>query len=125
MVQEVLGQRPWVRMAGAFREIPGLLQWQGRAIALLDLASIIEGLRPLEPNEIRPRTLVVRVEDVTLAVSVDEVREVEECDAVTPTPNRLTRLPHATEEVLLHEIPMPILSLQNVVRSLLSAPRRI
>lgn len=119
-VQEVLGHRSWVPLSGTFREIPGLVQWQGRAIVLLDLGSLVEGLRALEANEIRPRTLVVRVEDASLALSVDEVREVVECESTAAAASRLTRLRHATEEVVLASVPMPILNLQALVKSLLS-----
>jgi len=110
-----------VPMSGPFREIPGLVQWQGRAIVLLDLGSMIEGLRPLEVSEIRPRTVVVKVDDATLAIAVDEVREVEECDAAAAAASRLTRLRHASEEVVLGDVPMPILDLHSLLKALLAS----
>ena len=58
-VREVLGPRAWIALPGTRDEVPGVVVWGGRAIALLDVAQFQPGLRRLAPGEIRPRTLLV------------------------------------------------------------------
>jgi chemotaxis signal transduction protein len=120
LVQEVLGHVPWVALPGMTPELPGLTQWRGRTVVLLDPGALVEGLTALRPEETRARTVVVRVHDVTIAISVDDVREVEECEAPQPGATRLTRLRHTSEDAIVAAVPMPLLDLPSLVQSLLS-----
>ena len=67
-VRQVLGHETWTPIDGPRKEMPGLLQWQGRAVTLINLGVLLDGLRQLEPGEVRRRTVVVGAEDVTLAL---------------------------------------------------------
>jgi chemotaxis signal transduction protein len=120
-VREVLGQRPWVPVPSTMPHIPGIIAWQGRAIALFDLGTLGGGMRPLNPDQRRHRTLVVQVEGATLAVPVDSVLEVEEVDGDRIRPSQVTTLKHCAKEVELHGTPMPLLNLGEATRLILSA----
>src|SRR5690242_15810107 len=54
-VQEILGQRPWIPITGAPSELPGVLAWRGRAIAVFDVGRVIDGAAPLPADESRHR----------------------------------------------------------------------
>jgi chemotaxis signal transduction protein len=73
---EVLGRRPWVPVPGSRPELPGVVMWAGRAVALLDLPRLQPGLTPLEPEERRARLLIVASRGGHLAVPVDRISEV-------------------------------------------------
>src|SRR5215472_11977592 len=91
-VQEVLGTRRWVPVPHASSQIPGVLAWRGRAIAVFDLSTLLEGGSPLQPGALRPRTVIVESRSCALAMPVDMVHEVGE---VTPTqirPSHGTRM---------------------------------
>jgi chemotaxis signal transduction protein len=122
-VREVLGERAWVRVRPMIREIPGVIPWQGRAIALLDLGSLFEGMRPLLPDERRCRTLVANVDDRTVAIPVDAVMEVVEVDESHVRPRQLTRLGHCAQEVELGGIPMPLFNLGEALQAILSSSK--
>ncbi|MBI5533776.1 MAG: chemotaxis protein CheW [Deltaproteobacteria bacterium] len=76
LVREIVGARTWVPVPGARVELPGVVAWGGRAVAMLDIARVVPGLRPLAPGEQRPRALIVDVHDSVLAVPSDWVSEV-------------------------------------------------
>jgi chemotaxis signal transduction protein len=119
-VREVLGERAWVRIPRILRQLPGLVAWQGRAIGLLDLATLGEGLRPLQPPERRSRTLVAHVDDMTVAIPVDAVMEVVEVDEASVRPCQLTRLANCSHETEIHGIPMPLLNLGAALQAILA-----
>src|SRR5262252_6995799 len=89
-VQEILGERPWVLLPGARSELPGVVSWRGRAVALFDFAAVTEGLARLDENAPRPRTVIVTVRSSALAIPVDAVREVREVPNDAPTPPKVT-----------------------------------
>jgi chemotaxis signal transduction protein len=120
-VREVLGERPWVRVRPMIREIPGVIPWQGRAIALLDLGTLFEGMQPLQPDERRCRTLVAHVDEATVAIPVDAVMEVVEVDESHVRPCQLTRLGHCAREVELRGIPTPLFNLSEALHAILSS----
>jgi chemotaxis signal transduction protein len=105
-IREILGERPWVRVPPLLHQVPGVLAWQGRAIALLDLGTLGDDLKPLAPGERRSRTLVANVDDATLAIPVDEV---------------MTRLGHCAQEVELDGIPRPLLDLHAALHAILAS----
>jgi chemotaxis signal transduction protein len=122
-VREVLGERAWFQVPSGTPQIPGILAWQGRAIALFDLGALGGGtLVPLQPRERRPRTLVVHVSDALLALPVDGVMEVEEVDDSRVQPCHVTRLANCTTEVELRGRPMPLLNLSETVNGILASP---
>jgi len=116
-VQEILGEQRWVPIAGAPAEMPGVIAWRGRAVAVLDLGPV-SGSGALPPGESRRRTIVVHVDDATLALPVDGVREVQEVPDGAVRPAELTRLRHAAMEVELDGVPMPVLELGALLRAL-------
>lgn len=75
-VREILGERPWVALPGARDEVPGVVVWAGRALAVLDLARFHPGLRALAPGEVRSRLLLLETVAGALALPADRVSEV-------------------------------------------------
>ena len=75
-VREILGERVWVAIPGTQAVMPGVTAWRGRAIAVLDLAAVIDGLTPLGGVATqggegkRSRTLVAQVGDNTVAIDL-------------------------------------------------------
>ena len=116
-VQEILGEQRWVPIAGAPVEMPGVIAWRGRAVAVLDLGPL-SGSGALPPGESRRRTIVVHVDDATLALPVDGVREVQEVPNEAVRQAQLTRLRHAATEIELDGVPMPLIELGELVRTL-------
>jgi chemotaxis signal transduction protein len=114
-VQEILGEQRWVPIAGAPVEMPGVIAWRGRAVALLDLGPLTGGA-PLAAGESRRRTVIIQKDDCTLALLVESVREVQEVAEEDVRSAHLTRLRHATTEVELDGIPMPILDVADLLR---------
>ena len=122
-VREVLGERSWLQVPSTVPHIPGLVAWQGRAIALLDLGAFGAGMRPIKPNERRRRTLVVHVDGATLAVPVDSVSEAEEVLPSSLRAAQATRLEHCSQEVELRGIPMPLLNLREAMKVIFTQPQ--
>jgi chemotaxis signal transduction protein len=120
-VREVLGERGWIQIPSSVPQIPGVIAWQGRAIALYDLGALGADLVPLKPGQRRPRTLVVHVNDSTLGLPVDGVMEVEEVDESNVQPCHVTRLASCTTEVELRGIPMPLLNLRETMGGILAS----
>jgi chemotaxis signal transduction protein len=124
-VREILGERRWVSVRCPQPQIRGLVGWQGRAIALFDLGMLGRGLQPLKEDERRRRTLVVDVDDATLAVPVDNVMEVEEIEDSALRLCQMTKLAHCATEVELRGIPMPLLNLSDALKGILGAVRTV
>ena len=116
-VQEILGEQRWVPIAGAPAEMPGVIAWRGRAVALVDLAALGGGAA-LPPGTSRRRTVLVNVEDTTLALPVEGVREVQEVPDEAVRPAQLTRFRHSKLEVDLDGVPMPLIDLLDLLREL-------
>ncbi len=116
-IQEVLGQRPWVRIPGAPANLPGVLAWRGRAIAVLDLGAVLGVADPAVPGTAKPRAVVIQVGGSTFAILVDAAREVYEIA------RELVRSPHATThrfargEIEVLGTPMPIVDLPALLAS--------
>ena len=75
-VVEILGDRDWIPIPGARREMPGVVIWSGRAIAVLDLSRFGRGLDPLRPSERRARVLIVTSEGGHVAIPVDRIGDI-------------------------------------------------
>ncbi|HEY1585029.1 MAG TPA: chemotaxis protein CheW, partial [Polyangia bacterium] len=87
------------------------------AVAVLDLGPL-SGSAALTADERRPRTVIVNVEDATLALPVESVREVQEVQEASVRPAQLTRMRHASMEVELDGVPMPLIDLADLLRVL-------
>jgi chemotaxis signal transduction protein len=116
-VQEILGEQHWVPIAGAPAGMPGVIAWRGRAVALLDLGPL-SGNAALAAGQSRRRVVIVHVDDATLALPVEGVREVQEVPDEAVRPAHLTRFRHATMEVELDGVPMPLIDLGDLLRVL-------
>jgi chemotaxis signal transduction protein len=116
-VQEILGEQRWVPIIGAPAEMPGVIAWRGRAVAVVDLGPL-SGSAGLVAGESRRRTVIVRVDDAMLALPVEGVREVQEVPEAAVRPAELTQLRHAAMEVELDGIPMPLIDLADLLRVL-------
>jgi chemotaxis signal transduction protein len=119
-VQEILGEQRWVPIVGAPAEMPGVIAWRGRAVALVDLGPLGGGAA-LAAGEARRRTVIVSVEETTLALPVEGVREVQEVPDEAVRPAQLTRLRYSTLEVELDGVPMPLIDLADLLRELAPA----
>lgn len=113
-VQEVLGTRTWMRVPGASAHLPGVLAWRGRAIAVLDLSSVLGiTMRAGSP----PRTVIARIADCTFGFFVETAREARTVDASALS------TPHAvTGEFVQHQLTldgrvMPVVDLAGVIES--------
>jgi chemotaxis signal transduction protein len=78
VVREVLPAGPWVPIAGASDETPGIAFWKRRPIAVIDLQAMRGDLPALVPGVARARLLLVNVFDELVAVPVDAAREVRD-----------------------------------------------
>jgi chemotaxis signal transduction protein len=108
-VKEIVGARSWVPVPGARPELPGVLAWGGRAVAVLDLARVAAGLTPLSPTEQRQRSLLVQVRDSMLAIPVDWVSELRELDDKDIRSRRVHDFPLARAEADLGDAVVPLL----------------
>jgi chemotaxis signal transduction protein len=115
-VVEIISGQPWVPLPKARRELPGVCAWRGRAIAVLDLAALSRELRPLEPGEVRSRTVVANIDRVTLALPVDAVHEPCSVDESRMAPSRLTEQAFARYELQIDDRTVaPVLDLEVLV----------
>jgi chemotaxis signal transduction protein len=109
MVQEILGEKAWIPIPGACKEIPGVVQWNRRAVAMLDLGRVVADLRPLQPGEKRPRTLMLRIGESNLALPTDAVSAILEVDATNIRPRAVSDFLLCRSEVLLNDEVTPLL----------------
>jgi chemotaxis signal transduction protein len=119
-VHEILGARSWVPIPHASRNVPGVLAWRGRAIALVDLARLVEGGEALRPGVERPRTLVVEARGCTLAMPVDAVHEVQELDPSKVRQSHVTRVRHSTTEIDLFGAVAAVVDVSSMIEGVLA-----
>lgn len=120
MVQEILGERVWIPIPGACKEIPGVVQWNRRAVAMLDLGRVVADLRPLEPGESRPRMLMLRVNESNLALPTDAVSAILDVDAANIRPRTVSDFSLSRNEVLLNEEVIPLLERKPLTECLMA-----
>jgi len=75
IVREVLGEKDWIPIPGTRQELPGVIGWGRRAVAMLDLARMVADLRPLQVGETRARMLLLQLSDSNLAIPADSVQQ--------------------------------------------------
>jgi chemotaxis signal transduction protein len=119
-VQEILGARPWVPIPHASPNVPGVLAWRGRAIAVLDLARLVASGDPLRPGVERLRNLVVEAQGCALALPVDAVHEARELEGPQVRPSCATRLLHSSSEIELLGAVAAVIDVASMVDSLLT-----
>jgi chemotaxis signal transduction protein len=119
-VQEVLGARPWVPVPHSSSQIPGVLAWRGRAIAVFDLCTLLEDGSQLQPGVLRPRTVVVESRSCALAMPVDIVHEVAELDHAQIRPSHGTRMRHGSGEAEIFGSLAPILDVDKLIAEILA-----
>jgi chemotaxis signal transduction protein len=113
-VQELLGARSWVRVPGASPQLPGVIAWRSRAIAVLDLREVL-GLPARSSSP--ARTVIARVEDCTFAFFVDVAREVRAVDEdAVIAPHAVTGR-FATQELSIDGRVMPIVDLADIIEA--------
>jgi chemotaxis signal transduction protein len=126
-----LDAEPVAAVAGTCKCVPiphpsprvvGVFAWRGRAIAVLDLASIAGD--ETSPLEARPRTLVLESSGCTIAVPVDAVREVQAVDEHAVVQQRVTRMQFSAGEIDMLGAPMPLLDVHALVQSILAVEPR-
>jgi chemotaxis signal transduction protein len=75
-VEEILQMSSGLPLPGTRPEIPGVLPWRGRAVAVLDMAGLSAGTSRLTFETSRTRVVVARAGEHTVALPVHGVREV-------------------------------------------------
>jgi chemotaxis signal transduction protein len=81
-VHEVRGPLAWVPLPGAPANLPGVVSWRGRAIAVLDVAAQLGVAPGLHAGDTWPRTLIAQVGATAFAVPAQGVREVHAIPAI-------------------------------------------
>jgi chemotaxis signal transduction protein len=114
-VVEVLGARSWTGVPRTRRELPGVLSWHGRAIAVLDLGALIAELPALATGAPRARNLVCSASFGTLAIPIDVVREVQVVGADQLLPASGERAHYAEHEIAIDRTIAPVLDLEKLV----------
>jgi chemotaxis signal transduction protein len=117
-VQEILGAQAWVPIPGAAAQLPGVVPWRGRAIAVLDIGLVTGVAEGLRSDEVRRRNIVADVEGAMLAIPVHAVREVRELAAETVGAPALTSQRYAARETIIDGRPVAIVDLHAVVAEL-------
>ena len=118
LVLSVLGECSWVPLSGVAAAVPGVLPWCGRAIAVVDLASALGLTGSAGSGQRRRRALVVKFGTDTLALPVDDVREVQEIDEASVRASHATRLQYSNGEVEVFGLTVPLLDPQALLASL-------
>jgi len=118
LAKEVLGRRAFVAIPGASAGLPGVIAWNGRAIAVVDLGALAGSGRPFTQATPRERIVVVQVGEATFALPVDAVREVWFASDDELRPLHATHQRFAVHEVTLNGVPLPVLDLAAMVQSL-------
>ena len=107
-VREVLGTKEWFPIPGARQEIPGVVGWGHRAVAMLDLARLAPDLRPLQVGEQRSRLLILQVGESRLAVPADSVSSIIDIDTDAIHPRSVTAFPLSRSEVRIGDEVLPL-----------------
>lgn len=108
LVREVAGARQWVPLPGARGEVPGVVVWAGRAVAVIDLARFQPGLAPLAEGEARPRLVIVACGGSTLALPADRVSEVWKVHDDKVAPRHVSDFPLAGAEIVFEDRVLPL-----------------
>lgn len=120
-VREIVGARAWVPIPHASAQVPGVLAWRGKAVAVFDVALLIQPDLALRAGSRRPRTIVMESGDATLALPVDSVREVFEVDEQKLRSPHVTRMPHSHAETEVLGTVVPLLDIEPILKQLLEA----
>jgi len=118
-VLEVVGAIGWLPIPGAAARAPGVVPWQGKAVALVDLGALLFGRSSLE-GAAPQRLVIVRGEICALAVPADRVREVQLVGEYRLQAPVTSPLPYTLGEVELDGRPVPLVDVEAVLGALLA-----
>lgn len=118
-VREVLGAREARPLAAAPEAVLGVLEWRGRAIALVDVGRLLGSSCAAPPRA--PRVAVVECSRGTFAIGADAVREVQAVERERVGPSRPEGIGRV--EIELWGIPMVLLDPERVADVVLSGER--
>lgn len=116
VVREVVGALAVMVLPDAPRGLSGVVPWNGRAVAAVELAPLL-GVDA--PPSARARTLVVETRACVLAIAVDRVHEPRA--VIRQRAAHATRIPFSRLEVELEERTLPLFEVEDFVRSLETA----
>lgn len=117
-VREILGRRAWVPLPGTRPHLPGVVGWNGRAIAVLDLGAALAAAPPLQRGDVRERLVVAQAGGCTVALPVHAVREVQEVSGYRLQPLQVSGQQFAAGEVELEGRPVAVVDLARLIASL-------
>lgn len=75
IVREIMGRQACTLVPHATGHVPGVFPWNGRAVAMIEVASLLRLGSKGPSDENRQRTLLVQWEDDVFGLSVDSVFE--------------------------------------------------
>src|SRR5689334_18902939 len=107
-VEEIVPARSWVPIPGARADTPGVMPWRGKAVTVLDLATLSEELVRLAPYAMRTRVVVLHAAGETVAAPVHAVREVRDVPARAMYAAGEDRPPHVAFEIEMDLARMPL-----------------
>jgi len=113
---EVRGALPWVVLPGAPPHLPGVVPWRGRAIAVLDLGSLLGVAPPVQASEPRLRTVIAQIDATAFAIPVTMVREVHELSEIQEGHAAQIKLAHG--QVVIGGQVMPVIDLALALASI-------
>ncbi|MGC4118646.1 MAG: chemotaxis protein CheW [Myxococcales bacterium] len=119
-VLEVVGAVGWLPIPGAPSRAPGVVHWQGKAIALVDLGACVLGQSALAGASPQ-RLIVVRSARCALAVPAQQVREVQAVGEYRLQPLVASALPFTAGEVQVDGRTLPLVDVEALVGALLGA----
>jgi chemotaxis signal transduction protein len=117
-VWEVTGPLPFVPIPGAASRAPGVVLWQGRAVALVDVAAMVLGTSAHAPGA-SSRLLITQAGSCTIALPADRVREAQPAVNGRAQSALARGLPCTLGEVELEGRPIPVVDLDALVAALI------
>lgn len=121
LVREVLGETAWLPLPRAPAALPGVIAWNGRAIAVLDLTVVFHLPSPSE-KKTRHRTLITQVGEEILALPVDEAQEVVRIASQDLQEPHALPTPFSTAEHQLNQRISTVIDLRAITQQFLSLP---
>jgi chemotaxis signal transduction protein len=112
VVRDILGALAVTYLPGGPHGLVGVVPWNGRAVAVLDLASLLGSSSAIES---RPRTILVETETATIAIPIDRVHEPCRVDAERDA--HAARIAHARIEIDVAGTTLPLFDLTEYARS--------
>lgn len=112
-VREVVGSSEVMPIPSGPVGLVGVVPWNGRAVAVLELAALVGAEAP---SRGRARTLLVETDTATLAIPIDRVHQPAPVDAERAA--HAVRMPYARVEVDVAGRTIPLFDVADYVRGL-------